>query len=171
MKRRLFNIAFMVSLVLCVTTAALWVRSYWKSDAVIYFSPSGHHGVQWAGGVLIIGTDDAGQPRRGLKLDSWNSAGLNTNSFPWWRLGFGYERTVTTFATQGAIHARRLFVPLWSVVAAFAVLPLWRAVVFSRARRRKRLGGCPTCGYDLRATPDRCPECGAVPQATTNAAA
>ena len=57
-------------------------------------------------------------------------------------------------------------VPLLAPLLVTAILPLSWAVSLVIARRRRDTqirGYCRRCGYDLRATPDRCPECGVIP--------
>lgn len=56
-----------------------------------------------------------------------------------------------------------LYMPNW-MVNLLAIPPLIWGIYFVRRRlRNKRMKNpfsCTGCGYDLRATPDRCPECG-----------
>jgi hypothetical protein len=47
--------------------------------------------------------------------------------------------------------------PYWFCVLTLAI---WPALAAWRRYRGNRSGFCPHCGYDLRATPERCPECG-----------
>jgi hypothetical protein len=58
---------------------------------------------------------------------------------------------------QSTHHA---IVPYWLGLGATAPLPIFAAWLGIRRRRRPRLRLCAHCGYDLRATPKLCPECG-----------
>jgi hypothetical protein len=50
-------------------------------------------------------------------------------------------------------------VPLWPIAALSLPLTAVRSIKWRR-RQRSKVGCCAKCGYDLRATPQRCPECG-----------
>jgi len=55
------------------------------------------------------------------------------------------------------------FVTVWLLVSTLVIV--FGVINIKRRRmwRRFYAGECVRCGYDLRATPDQCPECGLVP--------
>ncbi len=54
-----------------------------------------------------------------------------------------------------------ILLPLWMPTMLFASVTVSCSLGgHHRRRKRKKLGLCVKCGYDLRASKDRCPECG-----------
>lgn len=68
------------------------------------------------------------------------------------------DRAAAARYTQWQVTA-----PMWAPVAMTLILPMVWVIRWRRQRAREMIGKCAACGYDLRATPQRCPECGAVP--------
>jgi hypothetical protein len=79
------------------------------------------------------------------------------------RLGVSFSAGVTT---RPGFPYRLYTVPLWLPMTLFCLFPAAHALIaFARSIRRhlrRQQNLCPTCGYDLRHTPTRCPECGAA---------
>jgi hypothetical protein len=192
MRRKLFTLAAGVSAVLCVGACGLWIRSYWRADQIDMFAKGSEYrqrplwmatAISAKGGLGVSVShsteyfpDDASWRRSltrptamPLQHESWGArayprwAGKGITS-TWQGMGFQWLRRVRTEPDLWAVQ-RSVVVPLWVAALLTAALPaLWlsRRLSSYRAARRARLGLCLACGYDLRATPDRCPECGAA---------
>lgn len=75
-------------------------------------------------------------------------------------LGFRFARI--TEKADPSFRLTRLQFPIgWLLCLGLVPLADLRRAI--RGRRRVSQQRCRSCGYDLRATPERCPECGAVP--------
>lgn len=81
------------------------------------------------------------------------------------RLGFTYKESKIGPDWMLGYSEKEWAIPFWLPLILLAILPAYKLSMIQqwRRNRRQKQGRCVICGYDLRATPERCPECGAVP--------
>jgi hypothetical protein len=167
-KRRLFNLLAAVSLVLCVATVALWVRSFCVGDQVNYYT-AGLRSRYSMGTIrqnfvfsrldIAFSTSIRALPKEGWSYSCIASTGAQDYPSPQAKvqfLGLAFERIV--FARSFSLE--RATVPIWMVLMLF-VMPVGGWLILHKSIP-KRSGLCQRCGYDLRASKDRCPECGSA---------
>jgi hypothetical protein len=86
------------------------------------------------------------------------------------RSALGFMLATSTLSVGGTprvYYAVR--VPHWAILAAGGLMFVMLARAPLRRRRWRKQGRCSACGYDLRESPARCPECGNVPGAKASA--
>jgi hypothetical protein len=155
----------------------LWAMSDYRPDSLVWLWPNGAAlAIQNASGRLGLGyahpdfTDDS-EPRlthvecevlvEDNQPDYFGSDPLPP--FRWLDPGFQHEKwrfQIATGHSGGTLF--NLFVPYWAFSPFILAAIIWPFCGPLRRRYRAKHHLCLTCGYDLRASSDRCPECGSA---------
>jgi hypothetical protein len=171
MRRHLLTITSIFSLVLFAATiaASAWSRAAYANWGAFYVTAGGHCFALEGSWPRLSALHHNGHDKRGLH-GFVNRYGRTQHPDGTWSISEPGEPRAGS--VLGWFYAGRhdspvsvskwVTMPTWFVAGLFAVLPaLWVRGRLVRRQNRRR-GHCPACGYDLRATPSRCPECGQV---------
>jgi hypothetical protein len=186
MRRWTFHLLAGVSFLLLLATLAMWVMSYGAGSQIIRTrnfakrNEKSEYALLLVHGSFLYVQDwiDSGFASSGKRevvhwewenvrpgfAEAWSSERL-----PHHFAGFGYELRSSLPSESYTRRLRIVCVPAWSQLLLLAIIPACWVIRQLRARCGLRQGHCLHCGYDLRASPDRCPECGRpvpVPPAT-----
>jgi hypothetical protein len=174
MIRRLFTLVSALSLLICVLTVLLWATTRREAMGVTWYASSGRdglfrgYGVSSAAGHVeftLVFQNNSFVPDKSLDhfwLGRWAWDGPSIE--PAWKFaGFWYDHFDSGRMPDPQMTCHgwdSVVIPSWFALTCAAILPSIWIKRHLHARRAAYLGRCSRCGYDLRATPDRCPECG-----------
>lgn len=155
LRRIAWFVLVLVSALLCVATCVVW--AFWTTPySHVYWQPKhedpDHHysiaAYEHTGGCQLVMAWNM-STSLGIAHEIWNGANLKA-----WHSSQAPGRHYYAVELEYRLPA-----------GLFAVLPLlWiLLLLWKRFRRGHPPGCCASCGYDLRASPGRCPECGTVP--------
>ncbi len=173
--RRLRSILFYalsaLSLLLCIGAVKLWLQSYEMPESLSYwtgnrslqlYSDSGHL-------ALVFAFFPPPPPDAPLRKTYWRQERDYSQShyaswIRWQSLGFGIGHLKRFDGGLPSYKVYLLMMPAWFLSTLLLFFPLKSAKrVWMATVGRVKKGHCSHCNYDLRATPDRCPECGTIP--------
>ncbi len=172
MKRRLLFLLANVFLLLC--GAAVFERIFgWRMDGLInevrVERLHSRYSIRPSNGqlvILIINLDTVKVPPSD-SVKPYSAYGHQTNrTFAGADIqSFLMTYTLESGAELDHLSYRTIFIDLRMIATLAGVIAavcFWRYRRALQKDRRRKMGQCPACGYDMRATPDRCPECGTV---------